>query len=167
MDNGYVPIKVYTLPILAITGSILYMEARELVTKSSENARHALNIFYEVGRLTDDEIGELLGGKSRQTGFSKRHSGTLSLRDIDNLSDGLGVPPNVFLMEPDDVQRWITRHDWRPPRRALDLREPKRSCNADWWVERPKLFDDSDLVDAYRDQQEEQPDPIDLLRKAG
>lgn len=123
----------------------LVMEGREPVTRSAENARRALQTFCNVGRITDDELGQILG-KTRQTGFAKRHGGAgISLPDIDLLSDGLGVPPEVFLKEPEAVKKWIEKNDWRGPRLVLDLRESHSGCDSPVWVDGPTLRSDLDF----------------------
>lgn len=105
---------------------------------STANARKALTILADVGRVKDRELGAMLGGKSRQTGLAKRHGDSdISLDDIDMLAHGLDVEAHVFLMEEFDVYEWIEENDWRGPKRVVDLHVPKRSCDARLWLVRP------------------------------
>lgn len=93
--------------------------------RSQEIVRQALVFLAEKGRVTDDEIGAMLG-KSRQTGWAKRngdkpHGSRITFDDIDLLAAGMGVDKTVFLMERDSLERWYERSRWRGPKRPVVL----------------------------------------------
>lgn len=140
------------------------MQSTSIAGTSTDNARKALNLFADVGRVTDRELGAMLG-KSRQTGLAKRHGvSDISLDDIDAFAAGLDVQPTVFLMELADVQRWIQKHDWRGPRRTIDLRGTSSSCDAPEWVIEPTLWDDQELFEPSEvaDEYQREAEPIGL-----
>lgn len=96
------------------------------MNRTRETVRQALNFLAEKARVTDDELGQMLG-KSRQTGWAKRHgASSITWDDFDMLVLGFEVDKTVFLMEEPDLEKWYARTRWTGPKRpivAIDLRD--------------------------------------------
>lgn len=115
------------------------------MSRSRTNAAHALDTLARIARLSDRKIGDMLD-LSRQSAYAKRHGDSgLSLEDIDELSSGLDVPAIVFLMDHQELMRWIGDNNWRGPNGKRDVAVPVSNCKQ---VVQISLFDDEhSLID--------------------
>jgi hypothetical protein len=94
------------------------------LTPSELNAQHALQLLMRVFDLTDAEVAERLaqlGGPTSKQAVHYRRTGrkAIDLRDVEELSQALRVPPDVFRYDPVDVLKWAA--DNRPEQVVLSL----------------------------------------------
>lgn len=159
----------------AVCARVGFTRRSRALNRSQETVRQSLIFLAEKGRVTDDELGAMLG-KTRQTGWAKRnggkHGSRITFDDIDLFSEAMGVDKSVFLMERDELERWYERSKWRGPKRPVTVGvpcdHPKRStaCRYGTMLEDPLPFgpDDPNIVIDLRDHrvteinQDESPD---------
>ena len=118
------------------------------MNRTRETVRQALNFLAEKARVTDDELGQMLG-KSRQTGWAKRHgTSRITWDDFDLLVLGFDVDKQVFLMEEADLEKWYARTKWTGPKRpiaTIDLRTDVCTCDHPYGSYALRLFDPDEL----------------------
>jgi hypothetical protein len=99
-----------------------------------------LTTLCALANISDKRLAEMMG-VTRQTAYNKRTGrSALDLNDLDLFARILEVPVTAFLMERDQLLRWVADHGWEGPKgvrsRCFSATDPPRlpGFNGDVWI---------------------------------